>query len=94
MLKECFDSVGWSKKSILIHDITMYLVSSGTHFFLKILSQIQISEIIKDKIKGSKAAKNSLKKEFAGKDPVISELVIKQSNERKVSDDEPILSIG
>ena len=43
---------------------------------------------------GSRAIKNNLKKVFDGKGPVISTSVKKQSNDKKVSDDDPTLSTG
>ena len=55
---------------------------------------IHINVTIKNKIIGKKEIKNSLKMAFDGNGPFTSVLVMNQSNDKNVSDDEPTLSTG
>ena len=79
---------------ILMNDMAIFRLSSGTQLCLIKYIQVHIAEIIIKSITGSRAIKNSLKKVLEGNGPVTSMSVKKQSNDKNVSDDEPTLPAG
>jgi hypothetical protein len=70
MLKECFVIVGWSRKIIVITEMTIFLFKSFT--FFKNFKAIQINEIMVIKIIGSNPDKNVLKMVLEFVKPLIS----------------------
>ena len=72
----------------------MFRLSSDTHLLQTSFTINQIIDVMKKSMIGSIAIKNSLKNVFDGNGPVISMSVKKQSIDKNVSDDEPILSTG
>ena len=79
---------------ILINEIAMFRLKSGTYLGRTIVTITQNIDVIKNRMIGSIAIKNSLKNVFEGNGPVISISVKKQSNDKNVSDDDPTLSTG
>ena len=79
---------------ILMNDMAMLRLNSGTQFVQIIFTMTQIKNVIMNSIIGSIDIKNNLKNVFEGNGPVISISVKKQSNDKNVSDEEPTLSTG
>ena len=94
MLNEFSASVGWSKNMMLMNDMAIFRLNSGTQFVQTIFTTTQIKNVIMNSIIGSIDIKNSLKNVFEGNGPVISMSVKKQSNDKNVSDEEHTLSTG
>ena len=79
---------------MLMNDMAMLRLNSGTQFVQTIFTTTQIKNVIMNSIIGSIDIKNNLKNVFEGNGPVISISVKKQSNDKNVSDEEPTLSTG
>ena len=75
-------SFRWRRKRILMKEITRHLFIFLTHKGLTILIINQNKATTAKRING----RNNLKTAFELKGPLISKSVMKQSNERKVSD--------
>ena len=87
----CSMSLGWSKNIILMNEIVKFFLKLFTNFLLMKNQMTEIKETIQKRMIGNNDNKNSLKTEFDSNGPLISLSVIKQSNERNVSDAPPSL---
>lgn len=74
--------------------ITRARVKSLTKDFLIKYTMYHINDITKNKIIGSRNRRKALKIVFDSKGPLISELSMNQSKERKASEDPPKVSNG